>query len=171
MKQAVEPHGLHLFAETGRVGLLIGIVLQRNNQFLPTEMNTPHGQGSIPVFPRILFLIIGAVEQLESEVILGFGHLEQTAVGNGNAGVAPPVGMVVHLDVVHHAGLLVPAVNPQDISINTIVEGAGRDFDLRLGAADIVPHGINLVDGIGHKPVAHKEGGNTDEQAHHRHGH
>ena len=78
--------------------------------------------------------------------------------------------MVIHLDAVHHSRFLVAGIYPQDIAFDAVVEGSGGDFDFALGTADIVPHGVNLVDGVGDQPVSHEEGHQTDEAADDGHG-
>ena len=77
--------------------------------------------------------------------------------------------MVVYLDVVHHPGFLVPLLYPQDIAFNAVVKRSRGDFDFALGAADIVPHRVDLVDGVGYQPVSDIEGADTDKDPHQGH--
>ena len=168
--QAIQVHRTDLFAVAGAVGVVEGIVFQRNYHFLVVEADALQCQGGVAVLPLVLLLVIHAVKELEGEVVLGLGHLDDAAVGHGDARVALARTVIVNQDVVHHAGFLVPAVHPQDVALDTVVEGSGGDFDLTLGAADVVAHGVDLVDGVGDQAVADIEGADTDEDADANHG-
>ena len=146
-----------------------GVVFQRNNQLLAAEVYPLKGQGGVPVLALVVLLVVGAVVKLEGKVVLALGHLDDAAVRYRDAGVALAHGVVVHLDVVHHSGGLVPLVNAEDVTVDAVVEGAGGDFDLALCAADIVPHGVDLVDGVGHKAVADEECADGNEDGHDDH--
>ena len=168
--QGLQVHGTHLLPVTGAVGLMIGVVLQLDHHFLAVELDALQGQGSVAVFAPVLFLVVHAVEQLEGKVVLGFGHADDAAVGHRKAGVPLAGRVVVHLDVVHHARLLVAALYAQDIPVDAVVEGSRGDFDLTLGAADVVSHGVDLVDGVGDQAVSHVESPHADQQGDDGHG-
>ena len=155
--EALQVHGTDLLSVPGGVRMMERIVLQRDNHFLIAEMDSLEGQGGVPVPAFVVLLVAGAVVEMEGEVVLALGHLYDAAIGNRDAGVAPANRVVVHLDVVHHSGGLVPVFDAEDVALDTVVEGSGGDFNFALGAADIVPHGINLVDGVGNQAVADKE--------------
>ena len=79
--------------------------------------------------------------------------------------------MVIDHSLVHHPGLVVPVLNAQDISLDTVVEGAGRDLDFLLGAAYVVTQGVNFV--VGHRdevvgyekgPYAHRKADGSNRQ-------
>ena len=162
-------HGTDLLPVAGAVGVVEGVVLQRDDHFLAVELDALQGQGSVPVLAAVLLLVVHSVKHLEGEVVLGLGHADDAAVGHGEAGVALVVRVVVHLDVVHHARLLVAPVDAEDVSLDAVVERARGDLDLALGTADVVAHGVNLVDGVGDQAVSHIEGADTDEHAHDGH--
>ncbi len=167
--EVAEVHGTHLLAVTGAVGMMEGVVFQGNHHFLVVETDALQRQGGVAVLALVLFLVVHPVKELERQVVLGLGHFDDAAVGYGNARVAFPDGVVVHLDVVHHACLLVPALHPQDVPVDAVVERARGDFDFTFGTADVVAHGVNLVDGVGDQAVAHEESAHADEHAHEDH--
>ena len=146
------------------------IVLQRNHQVLSLEMHSLESQRGVPVFAFVVFLVVGAVVKMEGKVVLALGHLYHAAVRYRDAGIALSNRMIIHLDLIHHAGVLVPVFHAEDIALDAVVEGSGGDFDLGLGAADIVPHGVYLIDGIGDQAVGDEEGAYGDENGHDDHG-
>ena len=169
--QVVQVHGTHLLAVAGAVGMVEGVVFQRNHHFLVLETDALQGEGGVTVLALVFLLVVHSVKELERQVVLGLGHLDDAAVGHGNAHVALAHRVVVHLDVVHHARLLVPAFHPKDVAVDAVVERSRGDFNLALGTADVVAHGVNLVDGVGDQAVAHEKRADTHQDAHAGHGH
>ena len=53
--------------------------------------------------------------------------------------------MVVYHHSVHHVGLVVPFIDAENVSLDTIIERSGRDLDLFLSLSDVVPKRIDLV--------------------------
>ena len=80
--------------------------------------------------------------------------------------------MVVYHNSAHHAGDLVIAVHAEHVVVNSVVEYAGGNLYLFLGAAYVIPQSINLVVCEGHQVVGSEErayaydGGRYDERGH-----
>ena len=86
--------------------------------------------------------------------------------------------MVVEHHVLHHARLVVTASYPEDVAIDSVIEGSGRDLDLFLRLSDVVPEGEYLVVGDRDEVVddeecadADEEGGDEDRAHHPEDGH
>ena len=119
-------------------------------------------QGGIAIPFGIGFLVVGAVIKGKGEVVLLLGHLHLRRIGQGQEGV-PLVGrVVIDHDTVHLAGLVVGILHAQDVSVDTVVERPGGDFDLLLGLADIVSERVDFVVGQGHQVVQSEEGADAD---------
>ena len=163
-------HGPDLFAVAGGVGMMEGVVLQRDHHLLAGEMDPLQGQGRVPVLAGVGLLVVGAVVQLEGQVVLGFGHLHQAAVGDGEAEVALVGRVVIDHHPVHHPGFLVAVVDAEDVSLDSVVEGSDGDLDLGLGASDVFAHRVDVVDRVGDQPIADEEGADGDDGAGDRRG-
>ena len=168
--EVLQAHGADLLSVAGAVGVVEGVVFQRNHQILSLEMHSLEGQRGVLVLALVVFLVVGAVVKMEGKVVLALGHLDHAAVRHRNAGVALSNSMVIHLDPVHHAGGFVPVLYAEDIALDAVVEGSGGDFYLRFCTADIVPHGVYLVDGVGDQAVRNEEGAHGDENGDDDHG-
>ena len=168
--ELIAGHGPDLLAVTGGVGMVEGVVLQRDHHLLPCKVDPLQGEGRVPVPAGVGLLVVGAVVQLEGEVILGLGHLHEAAVGDGQAEVALVGRVVVHHHPVHHPRLLVAVVDAQDVPLDAVVEGADGDLDFGLGPAQVLPHRVDVVDGVGDQAVADVERGDGDEGARDGHG-
>ena len=72
--QVLKVHRLDLVAETGAVGFLEMVVLQRNDELLTLEEQFLEFEGSVTVLPCIGLLVVSAVEHGEGEILLGGGH-------------------------------------------------------------------------------------------------
>ena len=172
-RQRIVPHGellkghrTHLVAIPGRIRMLESVVLQRNYHFLLVEADAAKRQRGIAIFLGIGLLIADSVVQHESEVVLSLGHLHDSAVGHRERRISLVSGMVVHHHVVHHSAGIVPVLDPENIPVDTVIERADGNLDFRLGAAQVGPHRIDLVDGIRHQTVADEECADTDQHAH-----
>ena len=154
--ELAEALGLDLVPELGPFGFLESVVLQRDYHLLRPEGDLLQLQGSIPVADFVGLLIVDAAEQLECQVVLARRHPYHGGVGYGHAGVALVAGMVIYQHSVHHLGLVILAVHPEHISVDAVVECACWNVDFLLGAPDVVPQGVNLVEG--HRDqIVHRE--------------
>ena len=162
--ELVKAHTLGLVGETGRVGFLEGVVLEGDYEFLPRKVDTAQGEGRVAIRHLVGLLIVGAVEQRERKIILGLGDLEQRGVGDDDSRVAAVHCMVVHLHLIHHAGLVVAALHAEHVALDTVVECSRRNLDFALCTGDIVAKSEYLVVGLGHQVVAHEEGSDADNR-------
>ena len=145
MSQLREAHGLHLVSELGFVGFLEGVVLQRDNHVLLTEIDSLELQRGVTVGHLVGFLIIGSAEELERQVILRLGHLYHCRVRQGYTYVTLVCSVVIDHDSMHVAGLVIFRVDSQDISVDSVVESSGRNVDFLLCLSDVVAECVNLV--------------------------
>ena len=128
-------------------------------------------QGGVSVVLLVGLLIVGAVvhpecqvvEEVQGKVGLVLGHLHYRRIGQRKTCVALPV-MVVEHHIFHHPSLVVAASDPEDISLDSIVECSGRDLDLFLGLADVIPQREDLVVGDRYKVVDDEESADADEE-------
>ena len=156
-------HALDLVAVFRGVGLLEGIVFQGDQHFLLDEVDLLQLQGRVPVFHGIGLLVVGAVVKREGEILLGVGHLQAGGVRQHQADVAAAAAVVIDHDPVHHPRLVVRGLRAQDIALDAVVEGPGRDLDLILGLEDVVVEGVDLVVGVGDEVVGREEGADGDQ--------
>ena len=68
MIQLLEVHGFDLVVEAGRVGLVEGVVLQRNDHLLPVEIDFLELEGGVPVLAVVGLLVVRTVVEDEGEV-------------------------------------------------------------------------------------------------------
>ena len=167
MQELARLLGLGRVVETGGVGLLEVVVLQRDEELLPVEVDVLQDQRRVVVAQGVVFAVGGSVEEGEGQVFLAPGHLEDGGVGHRHGDVALAGGVVVDLDVVEHPARLVLVADPEDIALDAVVEGPRRDLDLVLGAGDVVAQGVDLVEGVRHEPRADHIGAAADQQHEH----
>ena len=173
VRQLVRVHTLDLVAETAGIRLLESVIAERNNQFLPREIHVLELQRGVAVLFGVGLLIVGAVVKGEGEIILVLAHLHERRIRQGDGDITLAGSVVINHHVVHNAGLVVLLADPENIAVDAVVEGSGGDFNLVLGAADIVAERINLVERLRHEVVAYEEGADADENGYHskRHHH
>ena len=147
-------HALHLVSETAGIRLLESVIAQGYDKFLAGEIDVLQLKGGVPVFLGVGLLIVGPVEKGEREVVLVPAHLHEGGIGKCQGSVAFVGTVVVNHHAVHHAALVILAVHAQDVAVDAVVEGSGRDFYFVLGASDIVAERINLIESLGHQIVA-----------------
>ena len=59
--EGFQVHGTHLFSVAGAVRLVVGVILQRNHQFLCLEGHPLQGQGGVSVLAGVFLLVVYAV--------------------------------------------------------------------------------------------------------------
>ena len=156
--------GLDLVVETGRIGLLETVVLERDQQVLPDEVDVPQDQRGVVVAEGVVLHVGGSVEEREGQVFLALGHLDDGGVREGHGDVALAGRVVIDLHVVEHLALLVLVADPQDVAFDAVVEGPRGDLDLVLGAGDVVAQGVDLVEGVGDQARADDVGAAGDQR-------
>ena len=70
MIELLKIHGFHFIVETGRIRFLESIVLKRNIQFLPCEINLLKLERSVSIALLVGLLVIGSVIESEREETL-----------------------------------------------------------------------------------------------------
>ena len=154
---------LDLVSETRPFRLLESVVRQRNHHLLPGEGHPVQLHRGVVVPEGVLLLVVDTVIEAEGEVILGLGHLHHSRIGHDHCGSAVLARVVIYHHAVHHSRLLVLGVDAQYIALDSVVEGTCGDVDFLLGAADVVPEGVNLVVCHRHQVIRREEGGDADD--------
>ena len=160
-------HGFGRISEPHGVRLLELIVFQRNDKFLPAEINMLERKCRIIVQHAVGFLIIGPVIHAEREIVLPLGDFDEGRIGKCHCCVTPAVTMVIDCHTIQHLTLLVLPVHSDGIAFYAVIEYTGRDLDLILGVHDIIPHGINFGKSLRHKPVTDEKRSDSNHSTAH----
>ena len=153
MSQLFEIHCLNLISETSFVRLLESVILKRNDKSLLVEIYLLKLKRSVTVVPIVCLLITRAVEHLESQIVLGLGHLHLRRIRKSETGVAFASGVIVDHHLVHHLGSVTARLHPENVPLNTVVESSGRNLDFLLGLTDVITKSVDLVVGKRHQVV------------------
>ena len=65
MTQVLQVHGTDLLAVTGAVGVMEGVVFQRDHHFLIVETDALERQGGVPILAFVVLLVVHPVKELE----------------------------------------------------------------------------------------------------------
>ena len=113
------------------------VVLQGHHHLLLAEVDALQLQGSVPVGYVVGLLVVSPVEHLDGQIGLVLGHLDQRRVGDRQTSVSLALVVVEH-DPFHHPAWIRRA-DPEDISLDSIIENPVRDLYLVFGFFDVIP--------------------------------